>query len=140
RYPRAEHLHMSDTGSTHSRAAFAFKTLHGHTPSSPAGVLYPVYEEISGATTYSQWADDNNVDGEIGTVLEYDDGYLVTFIGEPDENGRALRNDRATNYVGDARNVGMVKVVSDFSAVSSGARNVVPDELVLSGGPGSVTE
>ena len=99
-----------------------------------------MYEEISGATTYYQWSNDNNVYGEIGTVLEYDDGYLVTFIGEPDENGRALRNDRATNYVGDARNVGMVKVVSDFSAVSSGARNVVPDELVLSGGPGSVTE
>lgn len=137
-YPRGINLHHIE-GGRQSRVVYTFKTLHGTTPQSPAGVTYPVYAEISGEQTYYQWSNDNNVYSELGSVIEFDDGYLVTFIGEPDEQGRALRNDRARDYAGDARNVGIVKVVKNF-ATAGQTPNVVTDDVVLSGGPGSVTE
>ncbi|MBW7916263.1 MAG: hypothetical protein H3C53_06205 [Trueperaceae bacterium] len=140
-YPRGVNLHRIAVGSKTSRVVYTFKTEHGTTATSPAGVSYPVYEEISGGgTTYYRWSNDNNVYGELGAVLEFDDGLLVVFVGEPDPDGRALRNERAAGYLTDPRDIGNVKVRADFQAAPYGEANVVTDDLVLSGGPGSVTE
>lgn len=139
-YPRGVHLHLISENGKKSRVVFTFKTAHGTTPQSPAGVTYPVFEEISNGTTYYQWSNDNNVYGELGAVIEFDDRFLVVFSGEPDAQGKALNNERAIGLLGDARNVGVVAVRKDFTPADWSARNVVTDDQVLSGGTGSITE
>ncbi len=141
-YPRGVHLHRFDRDHKSSRVVYTFKTKHGTTPHNPAGVEFPLYEEISEGTVHYRWSNDNNVYGELGAVIETPDGLVVSFIGEPNYDGLALDDMRATHdYLSDSRNVGLVSVRHDFERASEGpGRNVVTDDLVISHHASSITE
>jgi|GEM_PF-6865989 len=141
-YPRGIHLHRFDGHLASSRVVYTFKTLHGTTPQNSAGTTFPVYDEISTRSqTYYRWSNDNNIYGELGAALELENGIAVLFIGESGPAGESLNNVRTGELLNDARNIGVVLVRHDFEAASRGeGRNVVTDDLVLSSGPGSVSE
>ncbi len=59
-FPRGIQIHRFDTQSRNSRVVYTFKTLHGTTPTSPAGKTYPLYAQYStGAKQFYQWSNDN---------------------------------------------------------------------------------
>ena len=120
-YPRGINLTKFTQDGKHNKVVYSFKTKHGTTATSPSGQEYDLYEEISDANhQYYKWSNDNNTYTELGAVIELDDGnYLVTFIGEPNAQGKAIDNSRVGEYVNDARNVGFVKVSSDLSTILS---------------------
>jgi hypothetical protein len=133
-FPRGINLHRFDEFDRRSQVVYGFKTRHGTTPKNPAGVTFPVYEEISTeGTTFYRWSNDNETYSELGAVIDVGDGYVTVFAGEPDAEGRALRNEAATGPATHARNVGVVKIAHDF-ADNRSTPNVVPDEIVLSQG------
>jgi len=133
-YPRGVHLHKFDQSQNHSRVVYTFKTEHGISATSPAGVGYPIYSEISGGgTTYYRWSNDNRTYTELGGVIEASNSYTVIFAGEATPDGRALDNARVSDYLNDPRNIGLVQVRSDFEQ-ASGSGNVVTDDLVRTRG------
>ncbi|OQW88961.1 MAG: hypothetical protein BWK78_08075 [Thiotrichaceae bacterium IS1] len=134
-YPRGVHLHQFTQDDNHSQVVYTFKTQHGTTPNSPAGVGYPVYSEISGGgTTYYQWSNDNRTYTELGGVIEANNGYTVIFAGEATPDGRALDNARVGEYLNDPRNIGLIQVRTDFENASSAGWSVVTDDLVKTRG------
>jgi hypothetical protein len=71
-FPRGVHVHQFPTpGDTiEGRVVYGFKTRHGTTAASPAGTVYPRYDEISTAdTTFYQWSNDNDVYTEIAQCV-----------------------------------------------------------------------
>lgn len=60
-FPRGVHLHRFDRDHDSSRVVYTFTTKHGTTPLNPAGVEFPLYEEISGGTLHYRWSNDNSV-------------------------------------------------------------------------------
>ena len=139
-YPRGVHLHKFDESDRFSRVVYTFKTKHGTQPTNSAGTAFPVYEEISTADrVFYRWSNDNNTYTELAAVVETARGYTVVFVGEPDDQGRAINNTRiGDGYLIDARNIGMVTVRKDFESVPVdwAMRNVVPDELIVTAGAG----
>ena len=92
---------------------YGFKTLHGEVATNPSGSTKDEYTEISGGgTTFYQWSNDNQVYTELAAngFLEYDDGYVVMFLGE----NPALDNSQVGEYLNGPRNVGYVKVSKDL--------------------------
>lgn len=129
-YPRGVNLHKFTQSTKRSRVVYTFKTQHGTTATSPAGATYPVYPEISNATTtYYKWSNDNRTYTELGGVTEGSNGYSVVFSGENTADGRALDNARVGNYLNDARNIGLVQVRKDFEN-ATGSSAVISDDLV----------
>ena len=56
-YPRGINVHKFDSSNIFSRVVYTFKALHGKNPMSPAGIEYPVYEEISNKEqTFYSWS------------------------------------------------------------------------------------
>ena len=108
-YPRGINLHRINENKN-SKVIYTFKTKHGET----AGYkTYPAYDEISTTETqYYKWSNDNNTYTELGAVIETDDGFLITFLGEPDKNGSALNNSEVNKFC--SKNVGFVKVKKNF--------------------------
>ena len=83
---------------------------------------------------------DTNTYTEIGSIIEFADGYSVIFVGEPNANGAALDNSQIDGVLTNARNIGVVKIRKDFEN-SSASGNVVTDDLVLTDSlPQSITE
>ena len=145
-YPRGIHFHrfgvqnQSDTpGSAypirpwHSALVYTFKTFHGTTPQSPAGVTYPAYPEISGAQKFFQWSNDNGVYTELGGVVPTATGYTVVFAGEA-AAGKALDNSRVGNGVADSRNLAVVQLRRDFDKLPRYG-SVIPDDAILTKAP-----
>lgn len=133
-YPRGINLHKFDESRIHSRIVYTFKTEHGKRAKSPAGKVYPPYNEISTSNQkYYKWSNDNGTYTELGAVVECDDSYGVVFAGEPSPTGKSLDCSRAGYNSPDPRNLGYLKVRKDFENVSQKA-NVVTNDLVLSKG------
>ena len=131
-YPRGVHLHRFSGQDRDSIVAFTFKTQHGTTATSPAGASYPRYDAISGSKDFYQWSNDNLTYTELGGVVQDAGGYTVVFASEA-PGGRALDNSRAGGYLGDARNIGLVRIRRDFETVRQWG-NEVQDAAVLSTG------
>jgi hypothetical protein len=113
-YPRGINIHKIDE-SIQSRLVYTFKTAHGQQTASPARKAYPKYKEISNVDQdFYQWSNDNSTYTELGSMVEWDDSYDVYFVGEPDINGKAINNARATSNLTDSRDIGMVKIKKDF--------------------------
>ena len=108
-YPRGINLHRINENK-YSKVVYTFKTKHGET----AGYkTYPAYDEISTTETqYYKWSNDNSTYTELGAVIETDDGFLITFLGEPDKNGSALNNSEVNKFC--SKNIGFVKVKKNF--------------------------
>lgn len=133
-YPRGIHLHKFTESFRHSRVVYTFKTLHGTNPASPAGRSYPFYPEISkGGKSYYKWSNDNRTYTELGGLIEGKNSYTIIFAGEPDSSGRAINNARVGTQLNDARNIGLVQVISTFEK-TTGKGCEVSDDLVLSDG------
>jgi hypothetical protein len=114
-YPRGINLHKIKDINRSSKLVYSFKTEHGTTPKSPAGQVYPLYKEISTSSKkYYQWSNDNGTYTELGGIVEVSDGYFVIFAGEPDANGNSMNSARIGQDT-DARNLGFVKVIKDFT-------------------------
>ncbi len=136
-YPRGVNLHKFTSKRRRSAVVYTFKTQHGRRAVSPAGRSYPSYPEISGnGTRYFKWSNDNRTYTEIGGIAEQGSGYTIVFSGES-ANGRALDNARVGTHLNDPRNIGLVRVRSDFDRVRRRG-DVVADDLVLSSGPAEV--
>ncbi len=130
-YPRGINLHRFDESSRLSRVVYTFKTRHGKSAANPAGKSFPKYDAASaGGTTYYQWSNDNDTYTELGGVVQTAKGYLVVFIGEM----APLDNSKVGKSLNVPRNVGFVLVREDFQSAKKTARNIVPDDLVLSSG------
>ena len=101
------------------QVVYTFKTKHGTSAQSPAGVTYDVYSEISGGgTTFYKWSNDNNVYTEIAhpPAVKRDDGsIIIVFSGErpPLDNSQAIDNSN------NPRNVGLVVVSDDLQSIVS---------------------
>jgi hypothetical protein len=108
-YPRGINLHRINENKN-SKVIYTFKTKHGET----AGYkTYPAYDEISTTETqYYKWSNDNKTYTELGAVIETDDGFMITFLGEPDKNGSALNNSEVNKFC--SKNIGFVKVKKNF--------------------------
>ena len=133
-YPRGVHLHRFTGSERDSRVVFTFKTAHGKDPVSPAGRRYPLYQEISGdGETFYKWSNDNRTYSELGGVAKQNGVYTVVFASERSPDGGTLNNSRVGDYLNDARNIGLVRVRSDF-ATKWETPNVVSDDLILSAG------
>ncbi|MBW7858171.1 MAG: hypothetical protein H3C43_07765 [Leptonema sp. (in: Bacteria)] len=133
-YPRGVHLHRLDENRKASRVVFTFKTEHGNTPKSPAGVSYPLYTEISSSSKkYYQWSNDNRTYTEIAGLAKALNGYIVAFATEFPQ----LRNDRASSLGGsklnDPRNLAAVYVTHDFQNVKQSGNYVVDDLMIWRG-------
>ncbi len=114
-YPRGVNLHKFDGAQIQSKVVYTFKTEHGKTTRSPAGITYPPYQEISSnGITYYKWSNDNQTYTELGGVLESAQGYTVVFAGETGPGGKALLNNRVGTQLNDPRNIGLVQVKPDF--------------------------
>jgi hypothetical protein len=130
-YPRGINLHKFNSTNLNSQVVYTFKTQHGTTPASPAGVTYPAYPEISTATTqYYQWSNDNRIYTELGGVINGAFGYTVVFAGEATTDGKALDNSKVGNYLNDPRNIGLIQVKHNFENFAGTEWNEVPDGLV----------
>ncbi len=128
-YPRGVHLHKFDAKRRHSAVVYTFKTQHA----TRSGGRFPAYTEISRAgKTFYKWSNDNRTYTELGGVVQTKDGYVVVFAGES-YNGRAIDNSRTGGPLNDARNIGLVRVRSDFEKHRKWG-NVVADAMVLTKG------
>jgi len=133
-YPRGIHLHKFSGFNQTSRVIYNFKTKHGTTPKNPAGITYPIYNEITDSiTTYYRWSNDNRTYTELGGIISSGNGYSVLFIGEPNVKGLALNNQQVDGNLVDARNIGLLLIRRDFENASGGG-SVVSNDLVLSNG------
>ena len=133
-YPRGVHLHRFNPASRGSRVVFTFKTRHGQQARSPAGRIYPLYDELSvGGKAFYKWSNDNATYTELGGVVQGKAGYTVVFATEFSPAGRALDNGRTGAPLNDARNIGLVQVVPDFHTRARWG-SVVPDNAVVSSG------
>lgn len=133
-YPRGVHLHRFTDTERASALVFSFKTFHGTSPQSPAGATYPPYPEISGATQFYKWSNDNMTYSELGGVVDDDAGYSVVFASES-YGGQALDNSRANGSPQmDARNLALVRVRPDWPALTQRDGGATLDDLVLSRG------
>lgn len=111
-YPRGINLHRINEN-MNSKVVYTFKTKHGETADCWGIKTYPSYDEISTPETqYYKWSNDNSTYTELGAVIETDDGFLITFLGEPDKNGSALNNSEVNKFC--SKNVGFVKVKKNF--------------------------
>jgi len=129
-YPRGVHLHKFTSKTRRSALVYTFKTSHGTSARSPSGRTYPRYAEISGGgKTFYKWSNDNSTYTELGGVVQTKDGYVVVFAGEP-YNGRAIDNSRTGKSLNDPRNIGVVRIRSDFDK----HRRFSPDAMVLTPG------
>ncbi len=137
-YPRGVHLHRFGANSIASRVVYTFKTLHGTTPESPAGVTYDPYEEISSEQVpFYQWSNDNGTYTELGGLAATERGLTVVFATERS----GLDNAAAGALLNDQRDVALLLVRSDFELAPRGeGSNVVTDELIVAGGDGPVEE
>lgn len=134
-FPRGIHLHRLSERGKASRVVYTFKTEHGTSPSSSAGISYPEYAEISSPErTFYKWSNDNRTYTELGGLVETAQGYAVIFAGEPSPEGRVLDNSRSGSKSPDMRNIGFLLAVKQFDKVPVKGRNMVPDELLLSKG------
>ncbi|RLA80461.1 MAG: hypothetical protein DRG78_10910 [Epsilonproteobacteria bacterium] len=120
-YPRGINFHKFTNTTMAHKLIYTFKTEHGTSDISPAGVKYDFYNEISNATTsYYKWSNDNKVYTEIGGLIQNSNGeYLVIFVGEPNSNGLSIDNSRVSGYLNDPRDIGFVKISSDLSIIQS---------------------
>lgn len=133
-FPRGINLHSLSEKRRSSRVVYTFKTEHGRSPSSRAGVSYPEYPEISTPQrSYYKWSNDNATYTELGGVVETPRGYAVVFAGEPSPEGRVLDNSRAGAQRQDLRNIGLVLAVKDFDKLPDRGSEV-PDGLLRSTG------
>ena len=119
-YPRGINFWTCDLNGFKDYTIYSYKTLHGDVATSPNGLTFREYTEISTDTkTFYKWSNDNEVYTEISStgLLEYDDGYLVFFLGEKP----ALDNSLTGESVNVPRNLGFTKVAKDLnSKVSEG--------------------
>lgn len=135
-FPRGIHLHKLSERGKASRVVYTFKTEHGTSPASRAGVSYPEYTEISKPErTFYKWSNDNRTYTELGGMVETARGYAVIFAGEPSPDGLVLDNSRSGSKSPDMRNIGFLLAVKQFDKIPVKSRNTVPDELLLSKGP-----
>jgi hypothetical protein len=133
-YPRGIHLHRISEKGRSSKVVYTFKTLHGTTPANSAKTTFPPYTEISSeGHSFYKWSNDNQTYSQLGGLIQAGDGYVVVFSGEPGPDGRALDNSRTGKAVKDPRNIGLVRVISDFEK-SKGRGSIVSDDLVLTKG------
>jgi len=116
-YPRGIHMHMFGEYKQ-SALVYTFKTQHGTTENCYGIKNYPYYPEISTSSNkFYKWSNDNMTYTELGGILEAVDGYLVSFLGEPDKYGKSLNSALAGKDC--SRNVGFVKVKTKFYETSS---------------------
>ncbi|MCG9697682.1 hypothetical protein [Shewanella sp. Isolate11] len=127
-YPRGILLSRFDATSKQSRAVYSYKTAHSTSPNG-FGVLG---QNAKGETTY-KWSNDNKIYTELGGLVDTGNGYLVFFASEHDSNGKVLDNAQAVDYLNNARNLGVVKVVSDFENASGSGTQISDDLMMLSG-------
>lgn len=116
-YPRGIgmwNVDFSSDGKPILKNIYGFKTLHEQQAEHPSGSYsLPEYTEISTASTkFYQYSNDNQVYTELAAsgFLEYDDGYVVMFLGE----NPALDNSKTGKALNSARNVGFIKVSKDL--------------------------
>jgi hypothetical protein len=125
-YPRGLNIHRFNATDRTSRVVYTFKTEHGRTATSPAGVTYPRYDEISTDTTpFYKWSNDNRTYTELGGVIDTPQGLVAVFAGERP----SLDNRRVGSTLNDARNLAMVTVKRDFAYAPMSS--VVPDDLMV---------
>jgi hypothetical protein len=116
-YPRGINVHKFEDY-LQSKLVYTFKTRHGETADCWGIKTYPAYPEISTSNKkYYKWSNDNATYTELGNIVEAADGFLVSFLGEPDKNGYALNNKEIDNIY--SKNVGFVKLKKDLSAIVS---------------------
>ncbi len=108
----------------------------------PRGILLSRFDDTSraGAVVYSYKTyhkegatntNDNRTYTELGGLVDTGNGYLVFFASEHDANGKVLDNSQATgSNLNAARNLGVVKVVPDFT---SGSMEISDDLMMLTG-------
>jgi hypothetical protein len=117
-FPRGIHLHKFDNSEMYSKLVYTFKTRHSSTANCYDIKKYPYYPEISSSSNkFYKWSNDNQTYTELGSILEASDGYLVSFLGEPDKLGKSLNCSEAGAQC--SRNVGFVKVKLDFYNLDS---------------------
>ena len=117
-FPRGIHLHKFDKSYMESKLVYTFKTRHSSTANCYSIRNYPYYPEISSSSNkFYKWSNDNQTYTELGSIVEASDGYLVSFLGEPDKVGKSLNCAEAGAKC--SRNVGFVKVKHDFYSSGS---------------------
>lgn len=117
-FPRGIHLHKFDNNYMQSKLVYTFKTRHSSTANCYNIRNYPYYPEISSSSNkFYKWSNDNQTYTELGSIVEAADGYLVSFLGEPDKLGKSLNCAEAGMKC--SRNVGFVKVKHDFYSSGS---------------------
>ncbi len=131
-YPRGFNIHHLDDTGLQSRVIFTFKTLHGDSPTSPAGATYPIYAEASDANhTYYQWSNDNRTYSELAGLTETPDG----LVGVLSTERSLLDNSVVGDYRNETRDLAMIRVRPDFENASAGrGTEWVTDDLVRSSG------
>ncbi|MGA1278549.1 MAG: hypothetical protein ACO30P_09045, partial [Candidatus Kapaibacteriota bacterium] len=114
-YPRGLNFRRFNktTFNSEAKSVYTYKTLHSNTADCFGIKTFPQYLEISTPNNkYYKWSNDNNTYTEIGNVIDTKDGYILSFLGEPDSKGYSLNNKW---YGGNnSRNVGYVKLSRDF--------------------------
>ena len=126
-----------------TRVVFTSKELHQDQATDVKGTQYPPYFINYDRTQYYKWSANNQTFIELGNVIPVANGYIVTFIGEPNPNNfKALDSTRVApqapqKYLVDARNLGMVKVRKDFENLpvpQVSTESWVTDDLILNAG------
>ncbi|MGX9522807.1 hypothetical protein ACWX0P_29180 [Vibrio mediterranei] len=128
-YPRGILLSRFDDKSKQERVVYSFKTAHSTTAKNSYGVLG---QNAHGNTMY-RWSNDNRTYTELGGVVDTGNGYLVFFASEHDNKGLVLNNAQAMSHLNSARNLGVVKVVTDFENASGSGVEVSDDLMLLPG-------
>lgn len=128
-YPRGILLSRFDSKSKQDRVVFSFKTAHSTTDKNKYGVLGT---NANGDTIY-KWSNDNRTYTELGGLVDTGNGYLVFFASERDNKGSVLDNTKAVGYLNNARNLGVVKVASDFENASGSGSEITDDLMLFSG-------
>ncbi len=103
--------------SEQAKCLYTYKTAHKNFPNIN-GKIFPAYNEISNSSMkYYKWSNDNNTYTELGNLIDTRDGYVLSFLGEPDPNGYSLNN----KWMGGSypRNVGFVKVNRNYTKTGS---------------------
>jgi len=118
-YPRGIHAHrFTSTGGRQRKLTYTFKTRHGTSPTSPAGITYDEYTEISTPVqTFYKWSNDNDVYTELAqpAAIQTGDKYIMIFSGE----FPSLDNSVTSDEINAPRNLGFVALSSDFNTIVS---------------------
>lgn len=129
-FPRGINLHRFNHETITSKVVYTFKTKHGTSAQSPAGVDYQEYSSIGSAgRTYFAWSNDNCTYTELGGVVQVGDSILVAFAGEGSPSEGCLDNSNFSSEHtcrGTPRNLGLVVVRGDFGS------NQLIDDVVSS--------